>query len=639
MLSHSANSTNCPAWRRACRVGARLTSVFILCSLFAGTGRYSGLSAKQPPTPIARTSPSFPALSPYSAVVYAQVHEPGPLEKYKAKLLLAIAFIALETTLVVLLILQVRRANSARRMVERRFLMERVVLVCSDRLADCPADKVEGEVRRALDAVRVAKEMDWALWCTVDATGKVRRSLVVPRPDANQPAFQLGENTPWLIRQLTTTPEVAIRRLQDMPVEAAADRAYFEHHRIGSLLALGFGTEKKRMRVLVLASSDQDTEWSLGLIARVRTIGNLFVNALSKRRAEEELRDKKQWLEMALDAANAALSEIDLSNGRIRWSQKDNSLLGKGHLELDLSWEEFFQRVPEADRKELEDRVLALIENRGGGDTIVSEWCYHDADGRERCLLFRGRLYRDARGKPLRLRGVNVDITGLKHAQSELTALTERLIRAQEDERQRLSRELHDDIAQRLSLLVVTLDRLQQALPSELRFFADELRATLEEASQLATDIHSLSHQLHSTKLKHLGLPAALKELCAQMSRQYGIEVKLRAEAIAGGLSEERALCMYRVAQEALQNAAKHSGSATVHVELFCVGDVLRLKVTDSGRGFDVNHYPAGLGLASMRERLRMASGKLQVSSRAGEGTEIVAEMGLHFLARHASAG
>jgi len=574
------------------------------------------------------------------AGLYAQLHEPALFQKDKINLLLALTFIALETTLVGLLLVQIRRTNRARRMVERRFAMERVVLECSDRLADCAPEKVEGEMRRALEAVRAAKNVDWALWCTVElATGKVRRSLAVGAPNlSNRPGFQLGENTPWLITQLSGRPEVAIYRVQEMPAEAATDRLYFEQHHVGSLLAIGFGAAGKRLRILALAGCEESRGWTPALIARLRTIGNLFGNALSRRRAEEELRDNRQWLEMALEAATAALWELDVYSGKVRWSQKDNSLIGKGPVELELPWEKFLERVPEEDRKDLYTRALAVLENRNESDTIVTEWRYHEPDGSERWLLFRGQLYRDDHGRPKRLRGVNVDITVLKQAKSELLELTERLIRAQEEERQRLSRELHDDIGQRLSLLVIALDRLQQELPRELWFLRDELAATLEEANQLATDIHGLSHQLHSTKLKHLGLAAALGELCAQVSRQHGMDVKLQVGAIAGELSEERALCLYRVAQEALQNAAKHSGSTAVQVEVLSTGSILRMRVKDNGCGFDVSHYQAGVGLASMRERLRMASGKLQVSSRAGEGTEILTEMALEPLAKHASA-
>jgi PAS domain S-box-containing protein len=222
---------------------------------------------------------------------------------------------------------------------------------------------------------------------------------------------------------------------------------------------------------------------------------------------------------MALEASKTALWELDVLTGTVRWSQRDDSLLGKMPVELELSWEKFLERVPEEDRDDLYLRAVATLEDRTGNDDFLTEWRYHEARGGERWVLFRGRVYRDARGRPLRLRGVNVDITELKQAKTELVELTERLIEAQETERQRLARELHDDIGQRLSLLIIGLDRLRHGLPLELSGSRGELASSLEEASQLATDIHGLSHQLHSSKLKHLGLNAALRELCAQVSR------------------------------------------------------------------------------------------------------------------------
>jgi len=182
------------------------------------------------------------------------------------------------------------------------------------------------------------------------------------------------------------------------------------------------------------------------------------------------------------------------------------------------------------------------------------------------------------------------------------------------------------------------LDRLRHGLPMSLRVSREELAATLEDASQLATDIHGLSHQLHSSKLQHLGLRAALRELCAQVSRQHGVTVNLQAGIIPGEIPEERALCLYRVAQEALNNAVKHSGSPTIEVELTAVVNTLKLKVRDHGAGFDVNHHAAGVGLASMRERIRMAAGRLQISSKLGQGTEIVMEIAMERVAKHASA-
>jgi signal transduction histidine kinase/ABC-type uncharacterized transport system substrate-binding protein len=561
-------------------------------------------------------------------------------EKHRLGIVAVTTFIALETGLVFLLGIQIRRKNKARSMVERRFATESVIMEYSEKLTHCSPENVEGEIQQGLAAVRKAKEVDWALWFTVEpGTGEIGKNFVA-RNEATlgEVDLELGAHTPWLMGQIEAGQSVTISELRLMPEEAGEDRRYLESIGVESMLEITSSSNGGTRSAMVLASRQQGKEWSRALLARLGTLGNLFGNALNRRRAEVELKDKKEWLEMALEASRTALWDLDVLSGKVRWSQRDESLLGKAPMELELSWEKFLERVPEEDREDLFRRTVAMLEDNTGNDTFLTEWRYHEPGGSERWVVFRGQVCRDARGRPLRLRGVNVDITELKQAKSELVELTERLIQAQENERQRLARELHDDIGQRLSLLIIGLDRLRHGLPLGLREPREELSATLEEANQLATDIHGLSHQLHSSKLKHLGLQAALRELCAQVSRQHGVEVNLQAESIPGEISEERALCLYRVAQEALNNAVKHSGSATIDVELRAVLNMLRLKVKDHGSGFDVKHHEAGVGLASMRERIRMAAGKLQVNSKPGAGTEIVSEVAMEQVARHTSA-
>jgi signal transduction histidine kinase/ABC-type uncharacterized transport system substrate-binding protein len=566
--------------------------------------------------------------------------EPTLWEKHKLGIVSVMTFIALETALICLLWIQVRRKNTARRMVERRFATEQVVTEYSERFTHCAAEDVDEQIQQGLAAIRKAKEVDWALWFTVEPwSNEIGKSYVARGEEIPvEAALQLGGHTPWLMEQIEAGQTVAISDLGQLPGQAQQERRYLKSLGVESVLVIPSNANGDTRSALMMASRESGKEWPNALIARLSTMGNLFGTALHRRRAEVELKDKKEWLDMALEASRTALWDLDVLTGKVRWSQRDDSLLGKIPVELELSWEKFLERVPEEDRGDLYRRTLATLEDRTGNDDFVTEWRYHEPGGAERWVLFRGRVYRDSRGHPLRLRGVNVDITELKQAKSELVELTERLIQAQESERQRLARELHDDIGQRLSLLIIGLDRLRHGLPLSLRAPREELTTSLEEASQLATDIHGLSHQLHSSKLKHLGLKAALRELCAQVSRQHGVDVSLRAGTIPKDVSEERALCLYRVAQEALNNAVKHSGSSTIEVELAPVLNVLQLKVKDHGSGFDVDHYAAGVGLASMRERIRMAAGKLQISSKPGVGTEIVTEVAMEHVAKHAGA-
>lgn len=203
--------------------------------------------------------------------------------------------------------------------------------------------------------------------------------------------------------------------------------------------------------------------------------------------------------------------------------------------------------------------------------------------------------------------------------------LTARLINVAEDERRHLARELHDDIGQRLSLLTITLDILKNDLGLE-ESVREKMEHALRELKDLAQDIHNLSHRLHSSKLQHLGLPAALKEVCRQIGRQHRVEIDLHTTESYPPLPDDVSLCFYRVAQEALNNAVKHSRSDRVEVRLDSSQYRVRLQVRDFGIGFNPALKADGLGLATMQERLGMVGGTLSIKSSAGKGTDLRAE-------------
>ncbi len=228
------------------------------------------------------------------------------------------------------------------------------------------------------------------------------------------------------------------------------------------------------------------------------------------------------------------------------------------------------------------------------------------------------------------------DITEKRIAEEKLTKseeslhhLASRLIQAQEEERRRIGQDLHDDIGQRLSLLVVGLEQLCASLgagQSSQGQLASELQS---RADEVATDIHDLSRALHSAKLQFLGLSVALHNLCDRTSAQHHIAVTLEAQELPDDLPSGMELCIFRVAQEALNNAVKHARSAQAAIELTHVDGAVVLKVKDMGVGFDPSTHHQGIGLSSMRERLRTFGGELFVESAPGNGTTITAKVKL----------
>jgi len=215
----------------------------------------------------------------------------------------------------------------------------------------------------------------------------------------------------------------------------------------------------------------------------------------------------------------------------------------------------------------------------------------------------------------------------LQRSELNLQNLAGRLIQAQEDERHRVGRELHDDIGQRLALHEIDLENLRDALAKAGQHSQAQLVSELHlKVDELARDVHNLSRGLHSSRLQFLGLRLALRELCDKISAQQHIPIALHIADVPEDMPADLALCMYRIAQEALNNVVKHSRTPAAVIELSRSDDTIVLKVRDFGVGFEPSAAQAGIGFASMRERLRMFGGELLVESVPGNRTEIVAK-------------
>jgi signal transduction histidine kinase len=251
------------------------------------------------------------------------------------------------------------------------------------------------------------------------------------------------------------------------------------------------------------------------------------------------------------------------------------------------------------------------------------------SDGTRVWITSRGETVVDASGRPIYLRGTTQDITERKLSEETLFAMSGRLITAHEEERARIARELHDDLSQRMALLQIGLDQFQQELPG-LSFEArQQLQDIAGIATEVSSDIHGLSHQLHPSKLDTLGLVSSLKGFCGEFSAQHKVPVQFLYSNIPASVQKDVTLCLFRIAQEALRNVVKHSGSTEAEVELSGYAGGIDLCVSDSGRGFDLESVKgvAGLGLISMRERLRLVGGHLSIESEPSRGTRICARI------------
>jgi PAS domain S-box-containing protein len=237
----------------------------------------------------------------------------------------------------------------------------------------------------------------------------------------------------------------------------------------------------------------------------------------------------------------------------------------------------------------------------------------------------RADAIKNSAGEVIGLIGIITDLTERKLAEEALKGMSGKLLEAQEQERSRIARELHDDINQRLALLSIEIQRVRNVSPvtyGELRSRMDELG---KRTSEISAVVHFLSHELHSSRLEYVGLVSAMKGFCKEFCDKHKVEIDFSNEGIPSGIPPEISQCLFRITQEGLHNALKHSGVKFFEVKLHGSPAEIRLTVRDSGVGFEpeLAKGTPGLGLISMRERVRLVKGTISITSKPQSGTEI----------------
>jgi signal transduction histidine kinase len=210
-------------------------------------------------------------------------------------------------------------------------------------------------------------------------------------------------------------------------------------------------------------------------------------------------------------------------------------------------------------------------------------------------------------------------------AREALQLLTGKLLRAQEEERRRIARDLHDGLNQQVALLTMELGMLSRQVVKEAPAISVQLLGLRDRAETISNELRQVSHQLHPAALEHLGLVSALRSYCLEFSRQQGIHVWFEIRQEFGSIPFDIAICLYRIVQEALRNVAKHSGAKEAWVKIVRKMDGIRLSIVDHGVGFsyDASRTVVGLGLISIQERVQIVRGQLIITSAVNQGTRL----------------
>jgi PAS domain S-box-containing protein len=361
---------------------------------------------------------------------------------------------------------------------------------------------------------------------------------------------------------------------------------------------------------------------------RMLRIVGMVADITARKLAETELALANDRLRLAMESGKSVAWDWDIKSGRDSWFGDLRTVFGIpsdsyiGHVE------DFRQRVHPEDQ----DKVWnASNDAMKGHKPYTVEFRILWPDGTVRWVEATGKFYYSPDGEAVRMLGMDVDITERKLAEEALAAMRRSLIEAQEQERTRIARDLHDDTNQRLALLAVAIDQLKRDLPNatvEILGLVDRLR---KETSEISKDIQALSHELHSPRLEYLGLAAAMRGFCKEFSEHQRVEIDFRSQDLPSPVPAEISLCLFRVLQEALHNSAKHSGAQRFDVRLWGEPGEIHFTVSDSGAGFDLETAlrSRGLGLTSMRERLQLVKGKFSIDSKPQRGTTIYARVPL----------
>jgi PAS domain S-box-containing protein len=353
----------------------------------------------------------------------------------------------------------------------------------------------------------------------------------------------------------------------------------------------------------------------------VRMLG-MAVDITDRRLVEEALRESNERLRLAIQTGKMYAFDWDVATDVIIRSEDITHISSLTDEPIRLNKRQFLASVHPEDRAKFNASIAELTPESPNAQISFR---LLRPDGSVCWLQRTGHAHFDEQGRIVRMIGMVADVTERKLAEETLSAVSGRLIEAQEKERRRIARELHDDITQRLALLAIDLESLAGISldsPAQLHNQTEQL---IKQTLEISDDVQALSHELHSSKLEYLGLVSALKGFCDEFGGQQKVKIDFTASNVPKDVPGGVSLCLFRIAQEGLRNAVKYSGVRQFEVELWGISGELSLKVRDSGVGFDPEAAVSnrGLGIVSMRERVGLVGGTISIVSKPMGGTEI----------------
>jgi PAS domain S-box-containing protein len=352
------------------------------------------------------------------------------------------------------------------------------------------------------------------------------------------------------------------------------------------------------------------------------------VDITERKQAEVFLRESEREFTEAQRLAQVGSWQWDPATDTVIWSEelyriaeRDPGLPAvsfKGHEQLyrGESWEKLRQAVEEALRT---------------GTPYELELKMTCQNGATKWVRARGEAQRDSTGRVVRLRGTAQDITERKRVEAALANVSRRVVEAEERERNRIAKDLHEDIGQRLALLAIEIEQLQTESPAQTVEVRNRMDAAWKRTLEILADVKASAHELHSPRLDYLGIAEVMRCFCKEFCERKKVEIDFRSRGLPGLVPQDVSICLFRVLQEALYNGVKHSSVKQFEVQLWGTSDEIHLTISDPGAGFDPQaaRTGQGLGLVRIEERLKLLNGTFSIESQPRIGTTIHARVPL----------
>jgi len=470
----------------------------------------------------------------------------------------------------------------------------------------------------------------------IDAT----QSVPMVAEAANAPVFvvddvdlgsgAVGGDLLSLATEGQTAAEMAVKVLngakaQDIPIVKSANAYMFDSRALKR-----WGLKEVNLPPESIVLNRQPSVWEsyksyiIGGISLILLEALLIVALLRqqkmRRRAEEILRQSEERFRLVANSAPALI-----------WMAGPDQLC----TYVNQPWLEFTGRKVEEEigngwadgihTDDLENALATYAEAFHQRQPFTMEYRLRRHDGEYRWVLDTGAPIINPDGSFSGYIGSAIDVTERKLAEEALASIGGKLIAAQEAERTRIARELHDDINQQMAFLAISLDQMRNSPPGSVPEIRSRTEALFRKTEEISRSLQALSHKLHSSKLEYFGLVNAMQGFCREFSDQHHVEVQFSEEYVPQHVPKEISLCLFRVMQAGLTNALKHSGVDRFEVRVHGTTYGIHLTIHDDGVGFDPDKAlkSDGIGIISMRERVRFVNGTLAIESKANGGTTI----------------